>query len=64
MVHDVARPVLNLSDITKMIKSLNSKTDGVSLGYLVTNAIKELSNQMSRIILLEIIYGHLLLSNL
>lgn len=44
MVHDVARPVLNLSDITKMIKSLNSKTDGVSLGYPVTNAIKELSN--------------------
>ena len=38
MVHDVARPVLNLSDITKMIKSLNSKTDGVSLGYPLTNA--------------------------
>lgn len=43
MVHDVARPVLHLSDVTKMIKSLNSKMDGVSLGYPVTNAIKELS---------------------
>lgn len=45
MVHDVARPVLHLPDVTKMIKSLNSKTDGVSLGYPITNAIKEISNQ-------------------
>ena len=44
LVHDVARPVLHLSDITKMIKSMNTKTDGVSLGYPLTNAVKELSN--------------------
>ena len=44
LVHDVARPVLNLADIKKIIREIHKKVDGSTLGYPLTNAVKEVKN--------------------
>ena len=44
LVHDVARPVLNLVDIKKIIREIHKKVDGSTLGYPLTNAVKEVKN--------------------
>ena len=44
LVHDVARPVLNLTDIKKIIKEIHKTVDGSTLGYPLTNAVKEVRN--------------------
>ncbi len=40
LVHDIARPVLNIKDINNLIKSIDNKHYGYSLGYPLTNALK------------------------
>ena len=44
LVHDVARPILNLADIKKIIREIHKKVDGSTLGYPLTNAVKEVKN--------------------
>ena len=44
LVHDVARPVLNLTDIKKIIREIHKTVDGSTLGYPLTNAVKEVKN--------------------
>ena len=44
LVHDVARPVLDLADINKIIREIHKKVDGSTLGYPLTNAVKEVKN--------------------
>ena len=44
LVHDIARPVLNLADIKKIIRDIHKKVDGSALGYPLTNALKEVKN--------------------
>ncbi len=41
MIHDVARPVININDIKKLINSFKPDIDGSTLGYPITNALKE-----------------------
>ena len=41
LIHDIARPILNLSDISKIIKEMKKNIDGSTLGYPITNAVKE-----------------------
>tara|TARA_B100000902_G_C27153416_1_gene834939 strand:- start:218 stop:883 length:666 start_codon:yes stop_codon:yes gene_type:complete len=43
LVHDVARPILNINNINALIKSIKPGIDGSSLGYPLTNAIKEVN---------------------
>lgn len=40
LIHDVARPIINHSDVRLLIKSINNEYDGYSLGYPLTNALK------------------------
>ena len=42
LIHDIARPILNITDIKALIKEMKCNIDGSSLGYPVTNAIKEI----------------------
>ena len=44
LVHDVARPVLCLNDVKKIINEVKNKFDGSTLGYPITNALKEVKN--------------------
>ena len=44
LVHDVARPVINLADIKKITREMHKKVDGSTLGYPLTNAVKEVKN--------------------
>ena len=44
LVHDVARPVLCFNDVKKIINEVKNKFDGSSLGYPITNALKEVKN--------------------
>ena len=44
LIHDVARPVLNITDIRNILKEIKKNVDGTSLGYPMTNAIKESKN--------------------
>ncbi len=41
LVHDVARPILNIFDIKLLIEEMKRNYDGSSLGYPITNALKE-----------------------
>jgi len=42
LIHDIARPVINITDIKKLINSLKKPgIDGSTLGYPITNALKE-----------------------
>ena len=45
MIHDIARPVININDIRKLINSLKPGIDGSTLGYPITNAIKEVDKK-------------------
>ena len=45
LIHDVARPVLNINDVNNLIKSIRPGIDGSTLGYPLTNAIKEVSTR-------------------
>jgi 2-C-methyl-D-erythritol 4-phosphate cytidylyltransferase len=45
MIHDVARPVININDIKKLINSFKSNIDGSTLGYPITNALKEVDKK-------------------
>ncbi len=56
LVHDVARPVLNINDIKRLIKSMNSGVDASTLGYPLTNALKEVKKNR--------VYNNLFKSNL
>ena len=44
LIHDIARPVLDIADVRKILKEIKKSVDGSSLGYPLTNAIKELKN--------------------
>ena len=44
LVHDVARPVLCINDVKKIINEVKNKFDGSTLGYPITNALKEVKN--------------------
>jgi 2-C-methyl-D-erythritol 4-phosphate cytidylyltransferase len=41
LIHDVARPILNISDIRKLLASMKLGVDASTLGYPLTNALKE-----------------------
>jgi len=45
MIHDVARPVININDIKKLINSFKPNIDGSALGYPITNALKEVDKK-------------------
>tara|TARA_B100001113_G_scaffold212284_1_gene174148 strand:+ start:8711 stop:9373 length:663 start_codon:yes stop_codon:yes gene_type:complete len=45
LIHDVARPVLNIKDINNLVKAMKPGIDGSTLGYPLTNAIKEVKNK-------------------
>jgi len=45
MIHDVARPVINIHDIKKLINSFKPNIDGSALGYPITNALKEVDKK-------------------
>ena len=42
LIHDIARPILNITDIEALINEMKFNIDGSSLGYPMTNAIKEI----------------------
>ena len=42
LIHDIARPILNITDIEALINEMKYNIDGSSLGYPMTNAIKEI----------------------
>ena len=44
LIHDVARPILNIDDIKKLITSMKSGIDASTLGYPLTNALKDVKN--------------------
>ena len=44
LIHDIARPVLDIADVRNILKEIKKSVDGSSLGYPLTNAIKELNN--------------------
>ncbi len=44
LVHDIARPILDIADIKKIIREIYKKVDGSTLGYPLTNAVKEVKN--------------------
>ena len=44
LIHDVARPILNIDDINKLIASMKSDIDASTLGYPLTNALKDVKN--------------------
>ena len=44
LIHDVARPILNIDDIKKLIASIKSNIDASTLGYPLTNALKDYKN--------------------
>ena len=45
IIHDIARPVINITDIKKLINSLKPGIDGSTLGYPITNALKEVDKK-------------------
>jgi 2-C-methyl-D-erythritol 4-phosphate cytidylyltransferase len=45
MIHDVARPIININDINKLINSFKPNIDGSTLGYPITNALKEVDKK-------------------
>ena len=45
MIHDVARPVININYIKKLINSFKPNIDGSTLGYPITNALKEVDKK-------------------
>jgi len=45
IIHDVARPVININDIKKLINSFKPNIDGSTLGYPITNALKEVDKK-------------------
>ena len=44
LIHDVARPILNIDDIKKLIASMKTDIDASTLGYPLTNALKDVKN--------------------
>jgi len=46
LIHDVARPVLDINDVKNIIKEIKKNIDGSSLGYPFTNAVKETKNSV------------------
>ena len=44
LIHDIARPIINFADIKKIVKEVHKRVDGSSLGYPLTNAVKEVKN--------------------
>ena len=48
LIHDIARPILNISDIKRLIESMNSGADASTLGYPLTNALKEVKKNVVR----------------
>ena len=41
LIHDVARPILNIKDIQNIITEIKKNIDASTLGYPISNAIKE-----------------------
>ena len=46
LIHDVARPILNISDIKKLVASIKLGVDASTLGYPLTNALKEIKKNI------------------
>ncbi len=46
LIHDIARPILSISDIQKLIKSIKPGIYGSTLGYPITNAVKEVKGEI------------------
>lgn len=46
LIHDVARPVLNITDVRNILKEIKKTIDGSSLGYPLTNAVKETKKEL------------------
>ena len=42
LIHDVARPILNIRDIRRLVASIKLGADASTLGYPLTNALKEI----------------------
>ena len=47
LIHDVARPCVKNSEIIKLINQSKKIMSGLSLGYPLTNALKEVNNNLS-----------------
>ena len=45
MIHDIARPIINIADVNKLINSLTPGVYGSTLGYPITNALKEVNKK-------------------
>jgi 2-C-methyl-D-erythritol 4-phosphate cytidylyltransferase len=41
LIHDIARPILNITDIKRLVASMKLGVDASTLGYPLTNALKE-----------------------
>ncbi len=48
LIHDVARPILNIDDIKRLILSMKSGIDASTLGYPLTNALKDVKKNKVR----------------
>ena len=46
LIHDIARPILNITDIKRLVASMNLGVDASTLGYPLTNALKEVKKNM------------------
>ena len=46
LIHDVARPILNISDIRRLVASIKLGVDASTLGYPLTNALKEIKKNI------------------
>lgn len=44
LVHDAARPILNINDVERLVKSIRTGVHASTLGYPLTNALKEVNN--------------------
>ena len=47
IIHDCARPCVDISDIKKLIKCSNGLKTGIGLGYPLTNALKILNKELT-----------------
>jgi len=46
LVHDIARPILNIADIKRLVASIKLGADASTLGYPLTNALKEVKKNI------------------
>jgi 2-C-methyl-D-erythritol 4-phosphate cytidylyltransferase len=46
LIHDIARPILNIADIKRLVASIKLGADASTLGYPLTNALKEVKKNI------------------